>query len=522
MESINVPEILLSDLPVRNARHFNNKWAVICGAERVTWGELDSYSDKFANVLGELGAVPGDRVAIIANNCVKWVVAYFGSAKAGTYFCAIPSLFTEDEKKYCLELVRANILIIDENQYDFVKKMRSQMDYVKHYISISGAQENDILSLSDLMVRVRGIKTIRHSRGSDLCDILFTTGTTGLPKGPAFTHQAVIWKAISSAISYEYQRNSVSLASGPLFHTGALSTTLNPISFIGGTAIFLPKFSEQELLRTVEKERVTHLTMIASIMLMCLQEIERDKGKYDLSSVCTLIIAAGALPENRLKQTFQLFPNAKIKYTLGTTEGMAAFLDLPVELRNDPFWATKLRSQGFPAYGVEIRAVDDADEDVPKGQVGEMIFRSPGIPCRYWGRQDLTEELLRKGWVHSGDLIKIDDDGFIWFVDRKKDIIKSGGENIYAPEVENVLHQHDAVLDAAVVGVPDEKWGEAVMAFIQLKPGHYTDPDELIAFCRTKLPGYRCPKRVKFINCFPRNPVGKILKKKLRASIEVA
>lgn len=517
-----MPEILVSDLPARNARHFSNKWAVICGDERLTWGELNSCSYKFANVLGELGVVPGDHVAIIANNSMRWVVAYFGSANAGTCFCAIPALFTEGEKKYCLDLVRPKILIMDESQYGFVKRMRSQMGYVKQYISISEVQQNDLLSFSDLMVKVTEKRAMGHSKGSDLCDILFTTGTTGLPKGPTFTHQAVIWKAISSAISYEYQRNSISLASGPLFHAGALSTTLNPTSFIGGTAIFLPKFSPQELLRTIEKERVTHLTMIASIMLMCLQEMEHDREKYDLSSVRTLIIAAGALPENKLKETFRLFPNAKIKYTLGTTEGMAAFLDLPVELRNDPFWATKLRSQGFPAYGVEIRAVDDTDNDVPNGQVGEMIFRSPGIPCRYWGRQDLTEELLRKGWVHTGDLIKIDEEGFIWFVDRKKDIIKSGGENIYAPEVENVLYQHEGVLETAVIGVPDEKWGEAVMAFIQLNAGYYVTPDDLIAFCKTKLPSYRCPKKIKFVNCFPRNSVGKILKKDLRALIETS
>ena len=266
---------------------------------------------------------------------------------------------------------------------------------------------------------------------------------------------------------------------------------------------------------TVERERVSDMVLVAAPLLMLLQY--PDVATHDTTSVKRISVGGGNIPDKKLDQVLDLFPNAEVMYTLGGAEGLGTYI--AVRERLAQFGRTpqaKLGSVGFPCWGVEYKIVGDDGEEVPTGEVGEFMTRDVGAMVGYWRRPDLAKEFLQDGWIRRGDLVRVDEEGVLWFVDRKKDMIKSGGENIYCAEIEAVLRTHPALIEAVVVGVPDDKWGEAVTAVVQLKPGQSATGEEIMVHCRSHLPGYRCPKAVHFVEEYPRSAVGKILKRDLR------
>ncbi len=509
----NVP-ILVGDILRRNARHFPKKSAIFCSGIDVSWEELDSSSNKLANALRASEMVKGDRLVIMANNSTKWVQSYFASSKAGTASVIVPTILPSNEKIAILKATRPKAILFDHEQHSFISSLNQDFAGTK-YISFSNDPPRGCISFDNILASYPDNDPQTDLSNFDICDILFTTGTTGFPKGPVFTHQAVIWKAISSALTYNHSRESVCLATGPLFHAGALSTSLLPTAFVAGSMIVLDKFDAKLILSTIEARRVTHTAVIAATVPRILKELSANS--YKLESVKTLIIAGGGISRNNLEILMGFFGNAEVKYTYGTTEGLVSCLNVKEGGKEGPVGKEAVNSQSSVVYGNEFKIIDDEGTEVPMGAVGELVFRSPGMPSMYWGQKD-NQDLFVDGWIRTGDLCKVDQWGFLRFVDRLKEIIKSGGENIYSPEIEDVLYTHPAILEAAVIGVPDEDWGEAVKAIVKLREGVVVSAEEVIEYCKNRLAKYRAPKSVEFVTEFPRSPVGKILKKQLKGT----
>ena len=505
--------ILVGDILRRNARHYPEKSAIFCGGTDLSWGELDRSTNRLANALLGYGMVKGDRVALIGRNSAKWVQSYFASAKAGTASVIVPSIMPPNEKIAILRATEPKCILFDHEQHGFIESLMQEFRGAQ-FIAFSSEPPLGCLSLDDVLERFSDKDPQTDLSNTDVCDILFTTGTTGTPKGPVFTNQAVVWKAMSSAMTYNHSSGSVCLATGPLFHAGALSSSLLPTAFVSGSMIVLDRFDPKLTLSTIEDRQVTHTTVIAATVPRVLRELRINS--YRLESVKTLIIAGGRISRNNLQALMQYFINAEIKYTYGTTEGLVSCLSVRGNrLEGEPDGGEEASTQGSVVCGNEFRLIDGAGVEVPQGRPGELVFRSPGMPFMYWGQND-DSGMYIDGWIRTGDLCRVDERGLLHFIDRVKEIIKSGGESIYSPEIEDVLHAHPAVLEAAVIGVPDEEWGEAVKAFVRLREGAAVSPEELIEYCKSKMARYRCPKSIELVSEFPRSPVGKILKKQLK------
>lgn len=512
---INV-NIEVGDVSRRNRRHFPARTAMVCNDRRLTWREVDEQANALAHGFADLGARKGDRIAIIAANCAEWMPIYFGSAKGGTVFCPIIARFTDDEMSYILDLIEPTVVIVDPQHEAVRDRLQDRLACRPQWVTLAGAAHDGFRAYTDIISTMSVEPPQVPIDDDDLCVIMFTGGTTDMPKGLLFTHKAeYIGNFASRALNWGFQRNAVCLSGGPLYHNGALQKAMLPACYVAGTFITLPKFEPKEMMSVIQRERVTDMVLVASPLLMLLQY--PDIAKYDTSSVKRISVGGGNIPENKLDQVLALFPNAEISYTLGGAEGLGTFLTVRERLaRFGTTPAAKLGSVGFPAFGVEYKIIDDDGHEVKAGEVGELMTRDVGAAVGYWRRPDLAEQFMKDGWIRRGDLVRVDEEGVLWFVDRKKDMIKSGGENIYSPEIEAVLRMHPALNEAIVIGIPDEKWGEAVTAVVQLKPNHSATEQDIIAYCRDQLPGYRCPKSIKIVAEYPRSAVGKILKRDLR------
>jgi acyl-CoA synthetase (AMP-forming)/AMP-acid ligase II len=341
---------------------------------------------------------------------------------------------------------------------------------------------------------------------------MYTSGTTGRPKGVLITHGNVLWNLVNALLGREEKEGEISLVIGPLYHTAALNNHLTIRVAMAGTSILLKRFEPKHVMEIIEKEKVTVISGAPAVYhhLLALPDVER----FDTRSVTKCTTGSSILPDETKERLLKLFPNAKGVYDVyGCTEASPNITILKA--------AASLRKQacvGLSLPFLEVRIVDEQDRDLPPGDVGELICRGPNVMKGYYKDQKATQEVLKKGWLHTGDLARMDEEGFIYIVDRKKDMIVSGGENIYPREIEEMLYHHPKIQDVAVIGVPDQFWGESVKAFIVLKRGESMKEEEVIEYCKNHLASYKKPKSVEFIETLPRNPSGKVLKTELRES----
>jgi acyl-CoA synthetase (AMP-forming)/AMP-acid ligase II len=343
---------------------------------------------------------------------------------------------------------------------------------------------------------------------------MYTSGTTGHPKGVMIHHGAVLWRCLGQIVEFDLTDREVFLASGPLHHVGTLDLPGVGVHVQGGTIVVLPRFEPEAFLRTVERERVTCTFLAPSMINMLLAH--PAFGKHDLSSMRVLIDGSEKMPQSLLERMPEAFPNARFFDGFGMTETVTGdtFLD-PARL------AERLGSVGRPTLGMEVRVVDDDDRDVPAGVPGELVVRGPKLCQGYWRDPDATAEAFRNGWFHTGDVAQADEDGLLFIVDRKKDMIKSGGENIASVEVERVLYAHPDVLETAVVGRRDPRWGEVPVAFVVPREGRALDADRLRAWCDERLARFKVPKEFRQLAELPRTPSGKVVKRELREQVAV-
>jgi acyl-CoA synthetase (AMP-forming)/AMP-acid ligase II len=503
----------LADLLERSERLFPGVDALVYQGARTSYRVLVERGRRLANALAGLGVRRQDRVGMMAMNCREYFDVFSACHLAGFIASTVNYRLTAPEVIFIVNDAEPSVLIFEDQYADLIASIRHDLRSVKTFVCIGDCPEW-CLPYDALCASGSAEPTATRPTPDDIAHLIYTSGTTGRPKGVVRTHRAAVSMAQSQALMLELKINGRILIMMPMFHVGAISMFL-PQQLQSGTVILHRSFDAGEALRDIERERVVTTHMAPTMVRMMLEHPEL--GRHDLSTLETLCYSAASMPVELLKQALEVFGPVFLN-SWGATEGIGTGLAKHFhKLDGDSVELRRLGSIGQPQPGSEIRLIDDNGEDCPTGKPGEILLRSGNLMSGYWNNSAATIESLRDGWYHSGDIAYADEEGFLYLVDRKKDMIVSGGENIYSQEVEQALMQHRGVADCAVIGVPDEKWGEAVKAIVVPAPGHELSAEALIDHCAAFIARYKRPKSVAFVDVLPRLPSGKINKLDLRS-----
>jgi len=489
--------------------------ATVFGDRRQTWRTLVDRVARLAGGLVSLGIVPGDRVAIIALNRDRYIEAFYATAWAGGVIVPGNTRWAFAEHVYALTDAGARFLLVDAGFASLIEPLRKACPNLWVIIYLDdGEAPSGAFAVEDLIASFTPIED-QCSRDDSLAGIFYTGGTTGHPKGVMLSHRNMLSSCFYSLASLRFSDRSVYLHAAPMFHVGDVGLTLT-ITMIGGVHVVIPSFSPEAAVRAIVGEGVTDLLLVPTMFGMLHQYLLTQTA--DLSAVKNVIYGAAPITETLLKKAMQIFPKAAFYQGYGQTElAPGATLLMPeFHLPSAHGWSY-LRSAGRAMVGVDIKIVDETMGERPRGEVGEVAVRSDGVMLGYWGKPELTRQTIVGGWVRTGDAGYMDEAGFLFLVDRMKDMIVSGGENVFSAEVENALSSHADVLECAVIGVPDDRWGERVHAIVRLRRGGIGDADKLIAHCRTLIAGYKVPRTIEFWDQpLPLSAAGKVLKRELR------
>ncbi len=478
----------------------------------ITWSVFDEKANRFANMLLARGVVKGDKVAILLMNCLEWLPIYFGILKIGAIAVPLNFRYASDEIEYCLKLADVDILVFGPEFIGRVEEIAEKIsknrllfyvgdncpsfaeDYASHAANCSSKAPE--IEISD----------------DDDAAIYFSSGTTGFPKAILHAHRALVHSAIVEQKHHGQTRDDVFLCIPPLYHTGAKMHWFGSL-ISGGKAVLLKGTKPEYIFKAVSDEKCTIVWLLVPWAQDCLEAIESGAIKlsdYTLSQWRLMHIGAQPVPPSLIRKWKEVFPNHDYDTNYGLSESIGpGAVHLGVENIH------KVGAIGKAGYGWETRIVDETGKPVKQGEVGELIVKGPGVMKCYYHDKKATDEVLKDGWLYTGDMAVTDEDGFIMLVDRKKDVIISGGENIYPVQIEDFIRTNEAVHDVAVIGLPDKRLGEVSAAIIELKANMVVTEEEIMEFCKA-LPRYKRPHKVIFAD-IPRNPTGKIEKPKLRA-----
>jgi acyl-CoA synthetase (AMP-forming)/AMP-acid ligase II len=493
----------------RRALVSGDRTALVDGDRRVTYAEFDRRTDQFAQALRESGVRQGDRVAGLMVNSAPFLETMFAAAKLGAIYVPINFRLAPPEVAYLLLDSGADVFVWSGHVSELARAaLAGQRARVRECVVVDGEPTDGEADFEQLLGDSAPQPVGIEVAGGDVCSLVYTSGTTGRPKGVMLTHDNMLWQAINSLSAGRGLREGDSTVSvAPMFHSGGLGVHTLPLLYVGGTCVLLPSFDPQQTLATMAREHVT-VQFLVPAMWAALMSVPGFET-YDLSSL-ELAVTGGAPCPLPVLEYFQ-GKGVPFQEGFGLTETAPG-----VTLLDADHVKEKSGSIGRPLFHVQTRIVDENDNEVPTGEVGELVVRGPNVFAGYWGRPEATAEAFRGGWFHTGDLGRVDAEGFITLVDRKKDMIITGGENVYPIEVEQVLYRHAAVREVAVVGVPHDKWGETPIAVVALKEGVEVVHEELIFYARERLAHFKCPTRVEFVSELPRNATGKVLKTTLR------
>lgn len=487
----------------RAARETSGRIATVDGGRQRTWSEVASRTGRVAGALAALGVKPGDRVALLAPNGDLFVDFLFGSLWAGAVACPLNTRWTASEIAYALSDCGATVLIVDPGFRSMLTDIRREALGLREVV-LAGPVFEQLIAAAD-----EADEHLRH--GDDLAMILYTGGTTGRSKGVMLSHRGLMAYALCLAGAGDAAPGACMLHTAPLFHVGAISGFLACL-LGGGRHVFLPAFEAEAVMAAIAGQGVTDIFLVPT-MLQAVLDHPRF-GEHDLTSVERIYYGAAPMPPALMDRAIAAMPRVGFVQGYGMTETSGSISLLKPADHRDP---ARLRSAGRAVMAIEARIVDANDKELPIGEIGEIVARGEAVMTGYWNRPDETIEALRGGWMHTGDVGRMDKDGYIHIVDRLKDMIITGGENVYSVEVEAVLADHPAVSQCAVVGLPDARWGERVHAVIVPKPGLALDAGDIIAHARATLAAYKCPRTVEFRSALPLSAAGKILKAGLRA-----
>ena len=506
----------LADLLRRSAKRHPDKPAILCGETRWSLREFDAIADRLAAGLARLGVAKGARVAVLARNSHAFAALRFALARLGAVLVPINFMLKAEEAAYILRHAGAVVLATDSGLAELARSAAALDTQVRQFIWLPSEEASEpapgMSSFHELVEEKEAPPEVDLQPG-DLAQIVYTSGTESAPKGAMLTHDAVIWQYASCVVDASIAAADVMLHALPLYHCAQLDVFLGPMVYVGGTSVITAKPTPDNLLALIARHRITSFFAPPTVWIALLRSPLFDAT--DLSSLRKGYYGASIMPVEVLRELARRLPEVRFWNLYGQTEiaPLATMLGPEDQL-------LKPGSCGRAVLNVETRVVDDALRDVQPGQVGEIVHRSPHLMLGYFHDDERTRAAFEGGWFHSGDLATIDEEGYITVVDRKKDMIKSGGENVASREVEEMIYRLPGVSEVAVVGVPHPRWVEAVLAIVVPKAGQSLTEAQVLAHCQQHLAGFKTPKAVVFTEALPKNPSGKLLKRELRRQHE--
>lgn len=477
----------------------------------ITWNVFNEKANRFANLLISRGVKKGDKVAILLMNCLEWLPIYFGILKTGALAVPLNFRYTSDEIKYCLDLSESDVLVFGPEFIGRVEEIAEDISKHRLLFYVGGNCPTFAEDYDRLTANCSSSSPDIKLTDDDDAAIYFSSGTTGFPKAILHKHMSLLHAARVEQNHHGQTKDDVFLCIPPLYHTGAKMHWFGSL-ISGGKAVLLRGVKPKTILEAVSNEKCTIVWLLVPWAQDILDAIDRGEinlADYDLDQWRLMHIGAQPVPPSLIARWKKYFPNHKYDTNYGLSESIGPGC---VHLGVDNIH--KVGAIGKAGYGWETKIVDEKGEIVKRGEVGELAVKGPGVMTCYFNDPKATAEVLKDGWLFTGDMAQEDEDGFIFLVDRKKDVIISGGENLYPVQIEDYLRSHDAVKDAAVIGLPDKRLGEIAAAIIEIKPDHKCTEEEINEFCNG-LPRYKRPHKIIFAD-IPRNPTGKIEKPKLR------
>jgi acyl-CoA synthetase (AMP-forming)/AMP-acid ligase II len=491
----------------QNARNFPERFAVDCEGRTYTYGELNRAVNRLAHGLISLGIKKGEKVALFMKNSDYFMISFFAIAKIGAVVVPVNFRLMPDEIQYIFSQSDTVLVLFDSEFEDTINTAKKGTG-VEHAIIIGNSSKKENLLYNNILSHNENEPEVEIFEHDDL-EILYTSGTTGRPKGALFDHNKIFKVSLTMLVNMELKKDEHFLHLAPLFHSAQLNLFMIAGVILGGRHYIHRDFHPVSALQAIQEHKITHLFAVPAMYNFMLQV--PNVTDYDLSSIRRCGYGAAPMPPELVRKSIKAFKTDQFYNLCGLTEAGPGGIYLDPEGHK-----LHLGKSGKSGFLTEARVVYENGEDISPGAVGEFILQGETIMKEYYKKPEETKAALKNGWLYTGDLATIDEDGYITLVDRKKDMIISGGENVYSAEVEVVLYEHPAILDAAIIGLPDEVWGEAVTAVVVLKEGAAFDEQELISFCRQKLAGYKVPRRIFIEQQLPRNASGKILKYQLR------
>lgn len=506
-----------ADIIYRNALLYGDEEAFKCGEERVSFSQFNDRVNRLIGALHAAGIKKGDVLGVLSWNCLEYLDVYGAAMKGGFIISPFNPRLKTDELEYVVNYSESRVLFVGPQLLETTLSLQGRVPSVERFVSFGDGRQ-EMIVYREWTEACEGREPDLHLEEDDPVFLFYTSGTTGVPRGALYTHRRSMddTRRFATALSLECGDRQVQVM--PLFHVGG-AKNLWGYFFVAGSNVIMRQtsFDPAATLQALQDERATDIHIVPTHLAAFLALPDVDS--FDLSALKRMFYAASPMPVELLRRGMEKWGPVFIQF-YGATEDGPNVLGLSKRqhdvLRKSPEEQKVLASAGFPHIGVHVRIVDEKGNDSAPGEVGEIIVRSKATMLEYWRMPEETRNTVVNGWVHTGDLARYDEKGHIYIVDRKKDMIISGGENIFPREVEETLHQHPDVLEAAVIGIPDPYWVEKVHAVVVLKDGSRSTDQDLIGFCRQRLAGYKAPKTVEIVDCLPKNPAGKILKKEIR------
>jgi long-chain acyl-CoA synthetase len=501
----------LGDVPRKGATVCPEKVALVFEGLRITYREMNDRANRLANALIGLGSKKGDRLTILSENTHKYMEVYFAAAKAGMSVTPLNFRLSDNELIHIVNDSNSVVYFVGDGYEKRSQALRERLFDIRTWIALDNRADG-YLSYEDLIRDASAAEPQIGVDEDDIAILMYTGGTTGLPKGVMLSHRNLLSSAYGQIIGFTFTRHEITCYILPLFHISLWPVLC--VLMVGGTVVIVRRPDLPVVLRTIQNERCTHIVLVPTLLSWILDL--PNVNEFDLSSLRIITYAGSPMPPEILKRCIEKFGNI-FSQGYGLTE--AAPLVTILQPEDHYFEGPKaklLKSVGKEGSTVEVRVADENDNPIRPGEVGEILAKGKNIMKGYWKNPDLTTAALRGGWLHTGDLGTVDEEGYVYLVDRKADMIVTGGENVYPKETEDALYAHKAVQECAVVSAPDEKWGERVQAVVVVRPGYTVTEEELIRHCKARLAGYKCPKKIEFWEQLPKTPIGKIIRKDVK------
>jgi long-chain acyl-CoA synthetase len=502
----------LGSLALHNAELYGDKPAFVAGGDAVSFREHNARVNRLVDALLARGIAPGDRIAVLARNCLPYLDLYGVAEKSGIVLAPVNFRLTPSELTKVLLGIQPRVLFVQEAYAEAIEAIRGELPPME-LVLLDGGDREGWTAFEPLLALGSDAEPDCAVAPDDVCYLISTSGTTGVPRSAMLTHRGQWANAVATALELRLVPSDRHLAMMPLFHIGGWADVLAH-TLRGCTVVLHDGFDTGAVLRDIERERITTIQVVPTMIAWLLNH--PDLERHDRSSLRLVFYASAPMPVELLRRALDRF-GPVFTQAYGQTESGPLVTTLQMEDHSlDAGSVERLASCGRAVPGVRIRILGDDGTELPRGSVGEVAVRSDSLMTGYWRDPAASRAALRDGWLHTGDMGRLDAEGYLYLVDRKKDMIITGGENVFPREVEEVLYAHPAVIEAAVIGAPDETWGDRVTAVVVRRAGHDVGGDELVAFCRERLAGYKCPKTVEFRDELPKNPSGKVLKRELR------